>query len=104
MKHVVLYVGHLYKPFLTKKKMTRLAGGVREGPNIAKYGPHFWLWSPLEAPKWVRDPGNGLKSIRGIWGDNLGSIPFIHGVFKASEMALKARHSQNKTRFCRVWF
>ena len=30
--------------------------GVREGPNIAKYGPHFWLLSPQEAPKWVQDP------------------------------------------------
>ena len=42
--------------------------------NKAKYGPHFWLLSPLEAPKWVQDPGNGLKSIRGSWGDHLGSI------------------------------
>ena len=69
MKHVVLYVGHLYKPFWPGWQ-----GGVREGPNIAKYGPHFWLLSPLEAPKWVRDPGDGLKSIRESWGDHLGSI------------------------------
>ena len=57
---------------LDQKNLTRLAGGVREGPNIAKYGPHFWLLSPLEAPKWVQDPGNGLKSIRGSWGDRSG--------------------------------
>ena len=44
---------------LDQKNLTRLAGGVREGPNIAKYGPHFWLLSPLEAPKWVQDPGDG---------------------------------------------
>ena len=48
--------------------------GVREGQNIAQNGPCFWLWSPLEAPKWVRDPGDGLKSIRESWGDHLGSI------------------------------
>ena len=36
---------------------------VREGPNIAKYGPHFWLLSPQEAPKWVQDPGNGPQMI-----------------------------------------
>ena len=59
---------------LDQKNLTGLAGGVREGPNIAKYGPRFWLLSPLEAPKWVQDPGNGLKSIRGSWGDHLGSI------------------------------
>ena len=59
------------------KNLTGLAGGVGEGPNIAKYGPRFWLLSPLEAPKWVQDPRNGLKSIGGSWGDNLGSIPFI---------------------------
>ena len=57
---------------LDQKNLTGLAGGVREGPNIAKYGPRFWLLSPLEAPKWVQDPGNGLKSIRGSWGDRSG--------------------------------
>ena len=44
---------------LDQKNLTGLAGGVREGPNIAKYGPRFWLLSPLEAPKWVKDSGNG---------------------------------------------
>ena len=43
-------------------------GGVREGQNIAQNGPLFWLWSPLEAPKWAKGPRNGLKSIRGSWG------------------------------------
>ena len=57
---------------LDQKNLTGLAGGVREGPNIAKYGPHFWLLSPQEAPKWVQDPGNRLKSIRGSWGDRSG--------------------------------
>ena len=60
---------------LDQKNLTGLAGGVREGPNIAKYGPRFWLRSPLEAPKWVKDPWNGLKSIRGGWGDRSGPFP-----------------------------
>ena len=59
---------------LDQKNLTGLAGGVREGPNIAKYGPRFWLLSPLEAHKWVQDPGNGLKSIRGSWEEHFGSI------------------------------
>ena len=36
---------------LDQKNLTGLAGGVREGPNIAQNGPRFWLRSPLEAPK-----------------------------------------------------
>ena len=49
------------KGYFGPKKSTGLAGGVREGQNIAQNGPCFWLWSPLEAPKWVKDPGNGLN-------------------------------------------
>ena len=56
---------------LDQKNLTGLAGGVREGQNIAPNGPRFWLLSPLETPKWGQDPGNGLKSIRGNWGDHL---------------------------------
>ena len=41
---------------LDQKNLTGLAGGVREGQNIAQNVPRFWLWSPLEAPKWVKDP------------------------------------------------
>ena len=51
------------KCYFGQKKLTRLAGGVREGQNIAQNGPRFWLWSPLEAPKWVKDPGNGPQMI-----------------------------------------
>ena len=36
IKHVVLYVGHLYKPFWIKKKLTGLAGG---GQGRSRYGP-----------------------------------------------------------------
>ena len=68
-KHVVLYVGHLHKPFWTKKKLTRLAGGVREGQNMAHLGHfnekcaqmHYFdlPWPPLPTrsnffgPKWL---------------------------------------------------
>ena len=41
------------------KKIDRVGRGVREGQNIAQNGPRFWLRSPLEAPKWVKDPWNG---------------------------------------------
>ena len=30
--------------------------------NVLAY-QNFWLRSPLETPKWVKDLGNGLKSI-----------------------------------------
>ena len=60
----------------------KLAGGVREGQNIAQNGPRFWLWSPLETPKWVKDPGNGLKSIRGSWRDQFGGISGVLDPFR----------------------
>ena len=64
MKHVVLYVGHMYKPFWTKKNWPGWQGGsgkVKIGQNIANNGPCFWLRSPLETPKWVKDPWNGPR-------------------------------------------
>ena len=68
------------------KKFDQVGRGVREGPNIAKYAPRFWLLSPLEAPKCVQDPGNGLKSIRGSLGDHLGAIrPFCDRATASSE-------------------
>ena len=63
------------------KKFDRVGRGVREGQNIALNKPRFWLLIPLEAPKWVQDPGNGLKSIRGGWGDHLGSISGVNVKF-----------------------
>ena len=49
IKHVVLYVGHLYKPFWTKK-IDRVGGGG--GSRKVKIWPR-------------KDPGNGGQSIRG---------------------------------------
>ena len=58
------------------------SGKVKIGQNTAQNGPRFWLWSPLEAPKWVKDPGNGLKSIRGSWRDHFGGISGVLGTFR----------------------
>ena len=85
---------------LDQKNLTGLAGGVREGPNIAKYGPRFWLLSPLEAPKWVQDPGNGLKSIRGSWGDHLGSISGVLDPFRG---LLRAQKPKMRPIFGNIW-
>ena len=45
---------------------------------------HQYLWprSLLEAPKWVKDPGNGLKSIRGSWRDHFGGISGVLDTFR----------------------
>ena len=47
---------------LDHKNFTGLEGGVREGRNMAKNAPHtinpkqnYWLRSPPELPKWVKD-------------------------------------------------
>ena len=48
---------------------------------------YLWPRSLLEAPKWVKDPGNGLKSIRGIWRDHFGGIS---GVLDTSRGLQKA--------------
>ena len=70
MKHVLLYVGHLYKLFLTKKIWPGWQGGskkVKIWPRMGLAFIYFWPRSLLEAPKWVKDPGNGLKSIGGTF-------------------------------------
>ena len=76
---------------LDQNKLTGLAGGVGEGQNIAEKGPHFRLWSPPEAPKWVKDLGYGLKSIRGSWGDHLGYISGVLSPFGGSLEGSKAQ-------------
>ena len=48
---------------LDQKKIDRVGTGVREGQNMAQNGPLLWLRSPLEAPKWVKDPGNGPRMV-----------------------------------------
>ena len=58
------------------------SGKVKIGQNIAQNGPCFWPRSLLEAPKWVKDPGNGLKSIRGSWRDHFGGISGVLDTFR----------------------
>ena len=48
---------------------------------------YLWPRSLLEAPKWVKDPGNGLKSIRGSCRDHFGGIS---GVLDTSRGLQKA--------------
>ena len=67
---------------LDQKNLTGLTGGVREGQNLAPNGPRFWLLSSLETPKLGQDLGNELKSIRGSWGDHLGSISGVLDPFR----------------------
>ena len=75
------------EPFWTKKIWLGWQGGsgkVKIWPRMGLAYVHFWLWSPLETPKWVKDPRNGLKSIRGSWGDHLRSISGVFDPFRAS--------------------
>ena len=64
MKHVVLYVGHLYKLFWTKKIWPGWQGGskkVKIWPRMGLAFIYFWPRSLLEAPKCVKDPWNTPK-------------------------------------------
>ena len=51
---------------LDQKYSTGLAGGAREGQNIAQNGPRFWLWSPLEAPQWVTCLKGGAPGVQTV--------------------------------------
>ena len=66
MKHVVLYRGHLYKLFLTKKIWPGWQGGskkVKIWPRMGLAFIYFWPRSLLEAPKCAKDPWNTPKMI-----------------------------------------
>ena len=71
---------HQYDQLKLASKVTAEKGGevffLRrvKGQNIAPNGPRFWLLSPLEAPKWVQDPGNGPQMIPPIAPDCFESI------------------------------
>ena len=58
---------------LNQNNLTGMAGGVKEGQNIAKNAAravnpmqNCWLRSPVEAPKWVKDTINGPQMISPI--------------------------------------
>ena len=55
-----------FQVILNQNNLTGLAGGVREGQNMAQNAAdavnpmqNCWLRSPVEAPKWVEDTRNG---------------------------------------------
>ena len=48
------------------KKFDRAGRGVEGGQTTAQNGPLLWRRRPLGTPKLVKDPRNGLKSIRGL--------------------------------------
>ena len=56
---------------LDQKNLTGLAGGVREGPNIAKYGPLFWLLSPLIREVILQKMAPILNPVNFFFGFNL---------------------------------
>ena len=67
IKYVVLYVGNLYKPFWTKT-ISGLAGGsgkVKIWPRIKTSLSKLQASEPSRGPKWAKNIGSGLKSIRG---------------------------------------
>ena len=58
---------------LNQNNLTGLAGGVREGQNMAQNAAravnpmqNCWLRSPVEAPKWLKDTRNGPQTISQI--------------------------------------
>ena len=66
--------------FWTKKNWPGWQGGskkVKIWPRMGLAFIYFWPRSLLEAPKWVKDPGNGLKSIRGSWRDHFGGMAIV---------------------------
>ena len=108
MKHVILYVGHLYKLFWIKKIWPGWQGGsinVKIWPRMGLAIIYLWPRSLLEAPKWVKDPGNGLKSIRGSWGDHLGSISgFLDPFSRVKSKQMDFAQSWTILNFLRLLF
>ena len=79
------FSSHMYKPFWIKKICPGWQGGsgkVKIGQNVAQNGPCFWLWSFLEAPKWVKVPWNGPQMIPPIAPDWFESISGVLDPFR----------------------
>ena len=65
--------GTVIQVILNQNDLTGLAGGVREGQNMALNAAravnpmqNCWLRSPVEAPKWVKDTRSGPKMVSPI--------------------------------------
>ena len=80
MKHVVLYVGHLYKLFWTKKIDRVGKGGSKKAkiwPRMGLAFIYFWPRSLLEAPKCVKFATTFLFIQVGIfWSESTIFSPF----------------------------
>ena len=73
------YIGGYYW-FLAVGGQERSGYGPEWALFIYIYKKNFWLWSPLETPEWVRDPGKRLKSIvEMVWGPFLVSLGHLGG-------------------------
>ena len=63
------------------------SGKVKVWPRMGRvyiYIQNFWLWSHLEAPKWVKDPENGQKLFRG----SPAKVTDMYSLFKTWMVAL----------------
>ena len=100
MKHVVLYVGHMYKPFWTKK----IWPGWQEGPGKVKIW-HIWVISMGNVQKWTIltfpyppcQPGqifwvqNGLYMCPTYSSTCFMSNSHLWGYFRPSEVRFRAK-------------
>ena len=89
--------GTPYQVILNQNNLTGLAGGVKEGQNIAKNAAravnpmqNCWLRSPVEAPKWVKDTINGPQMIS----------PIDLSLFPGSLTYLGASRGLQSQKFC----
>ena len=62
-----------FQVILNQSNLTGLAGGVKEGQNMAQKAAravnpmqNCWLRSPVEPPKWLNDTRNGPQTISPI--------------------------------------
>ena len=63
------------------KKFDRFGRGGQGRYKYCQIWASFLASKPSRAPKWVHDPGNGLKSIRGNWGDHFCPLKSDLGLF-----------------------
>ena len=89
--------GTPFQVILNQNNLTGLAGGVREGQNMAQNAAHAvnpmqksWLQSPGEAPKWLKDTRNGPETIS----------PIYLSLFPGSLTYLGASRGLQSQKFC----
>ena len=89
--------GTPFQVILNQNILTGLAGGVKEGQNIAKNAAgavnpmqNCWLRSPVEPPKWPKDTRNGPQTIS----------PIDLSLFPGSLTYLGASRGLQSQKFC----